>query len=91
MPRFVIERNIPGAGAMSADELRAASQRSCAVLRQLGSEIQWIQSYVTQDKLYCVYVAPNEALIREHAVRSEFPANRITEVKTVIDPTTAEG
>jgi hypothetical protein len=91
MPKYVIERNVPGAGAMSADELLAISQRSCAVLRRLGSGIQWLESYVTPDKLYCVYIAPGPELIREHATQGGFPADRISEVRRVIDPTTAEG
>lgn len=90
MPKYVIEREIPGAGRMSADELQAVSQTSCSVLRRLGPEIQWVQSYVTADKVYCVYIAPNEGMIREHAQQAGIPANGISEVKTVIDPTTAE-
>jgi hypothetical protein len=91
MPKYVIEREIPNAGKLSAEELQAISQQSCSVLNQLGPSIQWVHSYVTDDKIYCVYVAPNEELIREHATRGGFPANRISEVKQVIDPTTAEG
>jgi len=90
MPKFVIEREIPGAGKLSPAELQAISQRSCSVLGELGPRIQWLQSYVTDDKIYCVYIAPDEKLIREHAERGGFPANRISEVRTVIDPTTAE-
>ncbi len=90
MPKYVIEREIPGAGKMSPQELQGASQKSCGVLRNLGPEIQWVQSYVTADKLYCVYIAPNEEMIREHAQQGGFPANQISEVKTMIDPTTAE-
>ena len=90
MPKYVIEREIPGAGNMSPRELQGASQKSCDVLRNLGPEIQWVQSYVTADKLYCVYIAPNEEIIRQHAQQGGFPANRISEIKTVIDPTTAE-
>ena len=90
MPRYVIERNIPGAGSMPADDLRAISQKSCSVLDSLGPEIQWDHSYVTGDKVYCVYIAPNEQLIREHAQKGGFPADRISEVKTIIDPVTAE-
>lgn len=90
MPKYVIEREIPGAGQLSAEELRAISQKSCGVLGQLGPQIQWLQSYVTGDKIYCVYIAPNEQLVREHAERGGFPANRISQVSTVIDPTTAE-
>ena len=90
MPKYIIEREIPGAGNLSASELKAVSQKSCGVLNKLGPQIQWVQSYVTGDKVYCVYVAPNERLIREHAQQGGFPANRISEVNTVIDPTTAE-
>ncbi len=91
MPKYVIERNMPGVGKLSAEELQAASQKSCSVLENLGPRIQWLHSYVTDDKIYCVYIAPDEEMIREHAERGGFPANRITEVKTVIDPTTGEG
>ena len=90
MPKYVIEREIPGAGNLSTEGLQAISQTSCNVLTELGPSIQWVQSYVTGDKIYCVYIAPNEELIREHATRGGFPANRISEVKTIIDPTTAE-
>ncbi|MGE0042415.1 MAG: DUF4242 domain-containing protein [Vicinamibacterales bacterium] len=90
MPKYVIEREIPGAGSLSADELHAISQKSCAVLGALGPQIQWLHSYVTGDKLYCVYIAPNAEMVREHATRGGFPANRISEVVTTIDPTTAE-
>ena len=90
MPKYVIERDIPGAGKLSAAELKAISQKSCSVLGELGPQIQWQQSYVTGDKVYCVYIAPNEELVREHASRGGFPANRISEVVTVIDPVTAE-
>ena len=90
MPKYVIEREIPGAGAMSPQELQAVSQKSCSVLQNLGPQIQWGQSYVTPDKIYCVYIAPNEEMIREHAAQGGFPANRISEIKTMIDPTTAE-
>lgn len=90
MPKYVIERNIPGAGKMSEADLRAVSQKSCGVLRKLGSEIQWLQSYVTDDKIYCVYIAPNEAMVREHAKQGKFPANSVAVVRKVIDPTTAE-
>ena len=89
--RFVIEREIPGASQMTAAQLRDAAQKSNSVLRDLGPDIQWVQSYVAGDKIYCVYNAPSEALIREHAARSGFPANRITPVAAVIDPTTAQG
>ena len=90
MPKYVIEREIPGAGKLTAQQLQAISQTSCGVLRKLGPEIQWVQSYVTQDKIYCVYIAPNEALIREHASQGGFPANRISEISSIIDPTTSE-
>jgi uncharacterized protein DUF4242 len=90
MPRYVIERDIPGAGKLSAQELQAISQKSCSVLENLGPRIQWQHSYVTGDKVYCVYVAPNEELIREHAAQGGFPANRVSEVMTIIDPVTAE-
>ncbi len=89
MPKFVIERDIPGAGSMSAADLQGASAKSCSVLDKLGSEIQWIHSYVTDGKIYCVYTAPNAELIEEHARESGFPANRISEVKAMIDPTRA--
>lgn len=89
MPKYLIEREISGAGNLSAGDLKAISQKSCAVLNQLGPQIQWIESYVTGDKIYCVYVADNEQLIREHAQRGGFPANRISEVKTIISPRTA--
>ena len=90
MPKFVIEREIPGAGKLSQQELQAISQKSCGVLQGLGPQIQWIQSYVTDDKIYCVYVAPNEEMVREHARQGGFPANRVSRVRSVIDPTTAE-
>jgi hypothetical protein len=90
MPKYVIEREIPGAGDLTAEQLQGVSQTSCNVLRNLGPEIQWVQSYVTGDKIYCVYIAPSEDLIREHAAEGGFPANRISEVKTIIDPTTSE-
>ena len=90
MPKYVIERLIPGAGKLSREELRAISQRSCAVLGDLGPQIQWIHSYVTDNKIYCVYVAPNEEMVLEHARRGGFPANHVASVKTIIDPTTAE-
>jgi hypothetical protein len=89
MPKFVIERDIPGAGAMSRDELHAASTHSCNVLDQLGPDIQWVHSFVTQDKLYCIYIAQSEQLVRDHAERSGFPANRVSEVRAMIDPTMA--
>ena len=90
MPKYVIEREIAGVGKLSAQELKAISQKSCGVLRQLGSEVQWLHSYVTDDKIYCVYIAPNKELVREHAKRGGFPADSVAEVRTVIDPTTAE-
>ena len=90
MPKYVIERLIPGAGKLTADELKAISVRSCEVLNELGPQIQWIHSYVTDNKLYCVYIAPNEEMVREHARRGGFPANHISPVKTLIDPTTPE-
>ena len=90
MPKYLIEREIPGAGDLSAEELQGISQTSCDVLREMGSEIQWVQSYVTQDKVYCVYLAPNEEMIREHAMKGGFPANSVARVATMIDPTTAE-
>ena len=91
MPKFLIEREIPGAGELSAEELQAISQKSCGVLREMGPQIQWVESYVTGDKVYCVYIAPDEAAVREHATRGGFPANRVSEIKRMIDPTTAEG
>ena len=90
MPKFLIERDIPGAGKLSAAELQAISQKSCGVLQGLGPQIQWVQSYVTEDKVYCVYIAPDEAMVREHARLGGFPANRILEITSIIDPTTAE-
>jgi hypothetical protein len=90
MPKFVIEREIPGAGQFSPDQLKAISQTSCGVLRDLGPQITWLQSYVTDDKIYCVYIAPDEATVRKHAEQGGFPANRVSQVRTTIDPTTAE-
>ena len=90
MPKFLIEREIPGAGNLSADELQSISQKSCGVLQQMGPQIQWVESYVTGDKVYCVYIAPNEEMIREHAAQGGFPANRVSEIRRMIDPTTAE-
>ncbi len=90
MPKYVIEREIPGAGKLSAQELQGISQKSCGVLQKLGPQIQWLESYVTPDKIYCVYIAPNEELVREHARQGGFPANRVSEIKRMIDPTTAE-
>jgi hypothetical protein len=91
MPKYVIEREIPDAGKLSTDQLQAISQTSCGVLQKLGSQIQWLESFVTDDKIYCVYIAPNEEMVREHARQGGFPANRVSEVRTIIDPTTAEG
>jgi hypothetical protein len=90
MPKYVIERDIPGAGNLSPDELRGISQTSCSVLGNMGPQIQWVQSYVTGDRIYCVYIAPNEEMVREHASQGGFPANRVSEVSSIIDPTTAE-
>jgi hypothetical protein len=90
MPKFVIEREIPDAGKLSPQQLQAISQKSCGVLRELGPQIQWLQSYVTDDKIYCVYIAPDEATVRKHAQRGGFPANRVSQIRAVIDPTTAE-
>lgn len=91
MPKYVIEREIPGAGKLSPAELKAVSQTSCGVLNRLGPAIQWVESYVTDNKVYCVYIAPNKEMIAEHAKQGGFPANSIAEVRTRIDPTTAEG
>jgi hypothetical protein len=90
MPKYVIEREIPGAGKLSPQQLQAISQKSCGVLKGMGPQIQWIHSYVTGDKVYCVYIAPNEEMVREHARQGGFPANRVSEVTSIIDPTTAE-
>ncbi len=90
MPKFVIERDIPEVGKMSPQQLQAISRKSCGVLREMGPQIQWVQSYVTDDKIYCVYVAPDEDAVREHAQQGGFPANRISQIRSVIDPTTAE-
>jgi hypothetical protein len=90
LPRFIIEREIPGAGKPSPQELQAISQKSCSVLRGMGPQIQWVQSYVTDEKVYCEYVAPNEETVREHARKGGFPANQVSRVRSVIDPTTAE-
>lgn len=89
MPKFVIEREIPGAGQIPPPQLQAIAQKSCAVLRNLGPQIQWVESYVTDNKIYCVYIAPNADLVRQHAKEGGFPANAVNEVKTIIDPTTA--
>jgi hypothetical protein len=90
MPKFVIEREIPGAGKLSPQELHGVAQKSCNVLRNLGPQIQWVESYVTDDKIYCVYIAANEEMIREHARQGGFPANRVSAIRRMIDPTTAE-
>lgn len=90
MPKYIIEREIPHAGALTAQDLQGISQKSCSVLNEMGPKIQWLQSYVTDNKVYCVYIAPDEATIREHAEKGGFPANRISKVETMIDPTTAE-
>ena len=90
MPKFVIERELPGAGKLSPQELKAVSQKSCSVLKELGPQIQWLRSYVTDDKLYCVYISPSEDLILKHAQQGGFPANKISRIRSVIDPTTSE-
>jgi hypothetical protein len=90
MPRFLIERDLPGAGRLSPEELQQISQKSCSVLGELGPQIQWVQSYVTDDKIYCVYIAPNAEMVREHARRGGFPANVVSQIRAGIDPTTAE-
>jgi Protein of unknown function (DUF4242) len=90
MPKYVIEREIPGAGNLSSGDLQGISQKSCGVLRELGPQVQWVQSYVTDNKIYCIYIAPDEASVRKHAELGGFPANSVQEVRTVIDPTTAE-
>jgi hypothetical protein len=91
MPKYVIEREITGAGQLSEEEVQGISQKSCGVLQEMGPQIQWVESFVTDDKIYCVYIAPDEEAIREHAQKGGFPADRISEVKAMIDPTTAEG
>jgi hypothetical protein len=90
MPKYVIEREMPGAGNLSQEQLRGASQTSCGVLNKLGPQVQWVESYVTDDKLYCIYISPNKELIEEHARQGGFPANKISEIRAIIDPTTAE-
>jgi cell division inhibitor SulA len=90
MPKYIVEREIPGAGKLSKEQLQEISRKSCSVLKNLGPEIQWVESFVTDDRIYCVYVAPNQDMVREHAKQGGFPANRISEVKQIIDPTTAE-
>ena len=90
MPKYVIEREIPGAGKLNADQLKAISQTSCGVLNKMGPKIQWVHSYVTTDKIYCIYNAPNEEMVREHAKQGGFPANLVSKVSTIIDPTSSE-
>jgi len=90
MPKYVIERDLPGAGKLSSEQLQGISQKSCGVLKDLGPQIQWVTSYVTDDKIYCVYIAPNAEMVREHAKQGGFPANKVSQVRSVIDPTTAE-
>ena len=90
MPKYLIERELPGAGGLTAEQMMGVAQKSCSVLRNMGPLIQWVESYVTADKIYCVYIAPNETMVREHASQGGFPANRISEIKRMIDPTTAE-
>jgi hypothetical protein len=90
VPKFVIEREIPGAGSLSVPQLQAIAQKSCSVLRNLGPQIQWLHSYVTDNKIYCVYIAPDEATVREHASQGGFPANSVQQIRRMIDPTTAE-
>lgn len=90
MPKYVIEREIQGAGNLSAADLKGISQKSCSVLQGLGPQIQWVESYVTADKIYCIYIAPNKEMVREHAAQGGFPANSVAEIRTIIDPTTAE-
>ena len=91
MPKYIIERDIPNAGTLSPLELQGITQKSCRVLSDMGTKIQWLESYVTDDKIYCVYIAPDEATVKEHAEKGGFPANRISQIKTTINPTTAEG
>jgi len=90
MPKYVIERNIPGAGSLTDEEIKGISQTSCGVLKAMGPQIQWVQSYVTDDKIYCIYIAPDEETVREHAARGQFPANSVQAVRRMIDPTSAE-
>jgi hypothetical protein len=91
MPKFVVEREVPGAGKLTPEQIQAISQKSCSVLKNLGPQIQWLHSYVADDKIYCVYIAANEELIRQHSQQGGFPANRISAIRRMIDPTTAEG
>lgn len=90
MPKYIIEREIPGAGSLTPQDLQSLSQKSCGVLSNMGARVQWLESYITDDKVYCIYIAPDEAAVRAHAEQGEFPANRVSRIKTVIDPTTAE-
>ena len=90
MPKYLIEREIPGAGKLTSKDLQGISQKSCGVLEEMGPQIQWVESFVTDDKIYCIYIAPNEDMVREHAQKGGFPANRISEIKSMIDPTTAD-
>lgn len=90
MPKFVIERDIPGAGAMSPEQLQGVAEKSCGVLQNLGPRIQWVQSYVTDNKIYCIYIAPNEEMVREHARQGGFPATKVSQIRSIIDPTTSE-
>lgn len=90
MPKYIIEREIPGAGSLTPQDLQSISQKSCGVLSNMGARVQWLESYITDDKVYCIYIAPDEAAVRAHAEQGEFPANRVSRIKTVIDPTTAE-
>ena len=90
MPKYVIERDVPEIGKSSAEDLRAAAQKSCAVLQKLGTDIQWVESYITDDKVYCIYIAPNEELVREHGKQGDFPVDRISRIHTIIDPATSE-
>jgi hypothetical protein len=90
MPKFVIERELPGAGSLTTEQLQGVSEKSCSVLRNLGPQIQWVQSFVTDNKIYCIYIAQNEEIVREHAKQGGFPANSVAQVRRVIDPTTAE-
>ena len=90
MPKYIIEREIPDAGKLNQSDLQGISQKSCDVLKNMGPQIQWVESYVTDDKVYCVYISPNEAMIKQHAQKGEFPANKVSEIKNIIDPTSAE-
>jgi hypothetical protein len=91
MPKYVIEREIPGAGKLTPEEIQAISQRSCTVIHNLGQQVQWVESYITDDKVYCIYIAPNEQAVRDHADQGGFPANKVSQVRKKIDPTSAEG